>query len=54
MGVRLPKTGAGAQPRPALLALGLRSEGKKEIIDFLLANGQSGACWAAEDLRISI
>jgi putative transposase len=39
------KTGAGAVRRPALVALGLRKDGKKEIIDFRLAQGESAAEW---------
>jgi len=39
------KTGAGALRRPALVALGLRQDGKKEIIDFRLAQGESAAEW---------
>ena len=37
------KTGAGALRRPVLVALGLRHDGKKEIIDFRLAAGESAA-----------
>ena len=39
------KTGAGAQRRRVLVALGLRPDGKKEIIDFRLAAGESAAEW---------
>ena len=39
------KTGAGALKRPVLVALGLRPDGKKEIIDFRLATGESAAQW---------
>jgi putative transposase len=39
------KTGAGALRRPVLVALGLRRDGKKEIIDFRLARGESAAEW---------
>ncbi len=39
------KTGAGALKRPVLVALGLRSDGKKEIIDFRLAGSESAAQW---------
>ena len=39
------KTGAGALKRPVLVALGLRPDGKKEIIDFRLARGESAAEW---------
>ena len=39
------KTGAGALKRPVLVALGIRADGKKEIIDFHLATGESAAAW---------
>ena len=39
------KTGAGALKRPVLVALGIRSDGKKEIIDFRLALAESAAQW---------
>jgi putative transposase len=39
------KTGAGAIRRPVLVALGLRSDGKKEVIDFHLAASESAAEW---------
>ena len=39
------KTGAGALRRPVLVALGLRPDNKKEIIDFRLAGGESAAAW---------
>jgi len=39
------KTGAGALRRPVLVALGLRHDGKKEIIDFRLAASESAAEW---------
>jgi transposase-like protein len=39
------KTGAGALKRPVLVALGLRPDGKKEIIDYRLAAGESAAQW---------
>lgn len=39
------KTGAGALKRPVLVALGLRPDGKKEIIDFRLAGSESAAQW---------
>jgi putative transposase len=39
------KTGAGAIRRPVLVALGLRRDGKKEIIDFRLARSESAAEW---------
>jgi transposase-like protein len=39
------KTGAGALARPGLVALGLRPDGKKEVIDFRLATAESAAQW---------
>jgi transposase-like protein len=39
------KTGAGSIKRPVLVALGIRYDGKKEIIDFRLAKSESGAEW---------
>ena len=39
------KTGAGALRRPVLVALGLRADGKKEVIDFCLAGSESAAEW---------
>ena len=46
MRARLPTaTGAGALKRPVLVALGIRADGKKEIIDFHLATGESAAAW---------
>jgi putative transposase len=39
------KTGAGALRRPVLVALGLRHDGKKEIIDFRLAASESAIEW---------
>jgi transposase-like protein len=41
------KTGAGALARPVLVALGLRPDGKKEVIDFRLASAESAAQWEA-------
>jgi len=41
------KTGAGALRQPVLVALGLRPDGKKEIIDFRMAPGESQAAWEA-------
>jgi transposase-like protein len=41
------KTGAGAIRRPVLVALGIRPDGKKEVIDFRLARGESEAAWEA-------
>jgi signal transduction histidine kinase len=39
------KTGAGAIRRPVLVALGLRADGRKEIIDYRLAAAESAAQW---------
>ncbi|HKT17871.1 MAG TPA: IS256 family transposase [Stellaceae bacterium] len=39
------KTGAGAIKRPVLVALGLRPDGKKEVIDFRLAQSEGAAEW---------
>jgi len=39
------KTGAGALARPVLVALGLRPDGRKEVIDFRLATAESAAQW---------
>jgi putative transposase len=39
------KTGAGTLSRPVLVALGIRHDGKKEVIDFRLAASESGAEW---------
>jgi putative transposase len=39
------KTGAGAVRRPVLVALGLRRDGRKEIIDYRLAGSESAAEW---------
>lgn len=39
------KTGAGAQPRPVLVALGIRPDGKKELLDFRQAGAESQAAW---------
>ncbi len=39
------ETGAGAIRRPVLVALGLRADGKKEDIDFRLAQSESAAEW---------
>ncbi|HZD25508.1 MAG TPA: IS256 family transposase [Alphaproteobacteria bacterium] len=39
------KTGAGALARPVLVALGLRPDAKKEVIDFRLATAESAAQW---------
>lgn len=39
------KTGAGPLRRPVLVALGIRHDGKKEIIDFKLARSESADEW---------
>ena len=39
------KTGAGSLTRPVLVALGIRPDGKKEVIDFRLARAESGPEW---------
>ncbi len=39
------KTGAGALKRPVLVALGLRADGRKEVIDYRLAVAESAAAW---------
>lgn len=39
------KTGAGAVRRPVLVVLGIRHDGKKEVIDFRLAGSESSAEW---------
>lgn len=41
------KTGAGAIRRPVLVALGIRSDGRKEVIAFRLVKGESQAAWEA-------
>jgi transposase-like protein len=41
------KTGAGAVRRPVLVALGIRPDGRKEIIDFRQAHGESTQAWEA-------
>ena len=46
MGVALShKTGAGALKRPVLVVLGLRPDGRKEIVDYRLARAESAAEW---------
>jgi len=40
------KTGIGTLTRPVLVALGIRPDGKKEVIDFYLAKAESGAAWS--------
>lgn len=39
------KTGVGAQRKPVLVALGIRPDGRKEIIDFLMASSESQTAW---------
>lgn len=39
------KTGIGAITRPVLVALGLRHDGKKEVIDFRSVRSESGPAW---------
>lgn len=39
------KTGAGAVRRPVLVAMGVRHDGKKEILDFRMATSESQAAW---------
>jgi putative transposase len=39
------KTGAGAQKRPVLVVLGILPNGRKEVIDFLLAPAESQVAW---------
>jgi transposase-like protein len=39
------KTGAGAIRRPVLVALGIRPDGRKEVIDFRLARAESAHAW---------
>jgi transposase-like protein len=39
------RTGAGADRRPVLVALGILPDGKKEIIDFFLGPAESEAAW---------
>ncbi len=41
------KTGIGAQKRSVLVALGIKSNGKKEIIDFRQVYGESQSAWEA-------
>lgn len=41
------RTGAGAQKRVVLVALGIREDGKKEIIDFRQASSESASAWEA-------
>jgi transposase-like protein len=39
------KTGAGALKRPVLTALGIKPDGRKEVIDYRLASSESEAEW---------
>lgn len=39
------KTGKGAQRRPVLTVLGILPDGRKEIIDYLLASSEGQAAW---------
>ena len=39
------KTGAGSISRPVLVAMGIREDGSKEVIDFRLASSESEAEW---------
>jgi transposase-like protein len=41
------KSGAGALRKPVLVVLGIRPDGKREIIDFRLAPGESALAWEA-------
>jgi putative transposase len=41
------KTGAGAVRRPVLVALGIRPDRRKEVIDFRQAHGESAQAWEA-------
>jgi len=41
------KTGAGAVKRVVLVALGITPEGQKEVIDFMIAPGESQGAWEA-------
>ncbi|MGQ9655702.1 MAG: transposase [Thermodesulfobacteriota bacterium] len=43
--VLVRKTGAGAIRRPILVALGLREDGKEEILDFRLVPGESAQAY---------
>ena len=45
LGLSTRKTGAGALKRPVPVALGLRHDGRKEIVDFRLAASESAAEW---------
>jgi len=39
------KTGMGAKKRPVVVALGIRPDGKKEVIDYRLVRSESQAAW---------
>ncbi len=39
------KTGMGSSRRPVLVVLGIRHDGKNEVIDFMLAASESGPEW---------
>jgi transposase-like protein len=39
------KTGMGARRRPVLVVLGIRPDGKKEVIDFMQTPAESAAAW---------
>lgn len=41
------RTGMGSVKRVVLVALGMTKEGKKEVIDFTIAHGESQAAWDA-------
>lgn len=41
------KSGAGAKKRVVLVALGITGDGRKEVIDFYLAQGESQGAWEA-------
>jgi transposase-like protein len=41
------RSGRGVVHRPVLVAMGITNEGKKEILDFVIARGESQAAWEA-------
>jgi transposase-like protein len=41
------RSGRGVVRRPVLVALGITNDGRKEILDFVLARGESQAAWEA-------
>jgi len=41
------RTGAGALSQPVLVAMGIRGDGRKEILDFRMAPAESQASWEA-------